>query len=129
MLFLERSLCSSWSGFMLFLEQSLDVAMHFVVLIAVIGVGSCVTDVVWEAVGRDIVAGRSSALMCIVEAIVDNLILPARLLGCFNFDLTFRGESDGASLIPRVCIPCHFRGGLLKHSGCLHFFFHGTPRI
>ena len=112
---------------MLFLERSLDVAMHFVVLIAV--VGFVVAAVVWESVGRGIVAGRSSALMCVVEAIVDNLILPARLLGRFNFDLTSRGESDGVSLFPRVCISCHLRGGLLKQSGCLHFFFHGAPRI
>ena len=96
---------------MLFLERSLDVAIHFVVLIAVVGfaVAAAVWEsVVWESVGRDIVAGRSSALMCVVEVTVDNLILPALLLGLFNFDLTSRGESDGASLIILLAIHLQF---------------------
>jgi hypothetical protein len=99
---------------MLFLERlhallgaASDVAMHFVVFIAVIGVASCVADVVWEHAGRDIVASRSSALMCVVEVTVDNLISPALLLGLFNFDLTSRGES-GASLIILLAIHLQF---------------------
>ena len=95
-------MCSSWSG--------LDFAMTFVVLIAVIVVASFVVA------------------MTVVEVIVGNLISSFLLLGLFNFDLTVRGESDGAPLIPWGSIHrffLQFFGSSLNFPDCSCPFFFG----